>query len=123
MMIVALALDEADSAMPIRDMGVGEGLEEVALSGDEVEWFDGLHSGEEEGEGFDPEWTCSRPVDCEDRGEEERRDSQRMRGRGRGRERGRGRGRGREEGEEGGGGEGGGGKVEVHTQTDKPQAE
>ena len=79
---MALALDEADSATPIRDMGVGEGLAAVTLSGEEVregleevtllgveveEGFDMVsHSGEEEEEGSDPEWTCSRAVDCED---------------------------------------------------------
>ena len=84
---MALALDEADSATPIRDMGVGEGLEEVTLSGEEVgegleevtlsgeevgEGFDMVsHSGEEEDDGSDPEWTCNRAVDCEDLVEED----------------------------------------------------
>ena len=39
-----MALGEADIAMPIPDMGEGEGVGEVSFSG---EGFDDIHSGEE----------------------------------------------------------------------------
>ena len=65
--IVAMALGEADTTMPILDMGEGEGVGEVSFSG---KGFDDVHSGEEfeevldageeEGGVSDPEWTCSR---------------------------------------------------------------
>ena len=44
--IVAMALGEADSTMPIPDMGEGEGIGEVSFSGE------GFEDGEE-GEGFE----------------------------------------------------------------------
>ena len=72
-----MSLEEADCAMPILDVGVGDKLEEASLSGEEEgegfnvvshsgeegEGFEEVpDSGEEEGEGkvTDPEWTCSR---------------------------------------------------------------
>ena len=96
--IVAMALGEADTTMPILDMGEGEGVGEVSFSG---EGFDDVHSGEEgeefeevlnageeEGEVSDPEWTCSRAealVGGKRRGEAEGRGGGRWGGRGGGR--------------------------------------